>query len=68
MSGVFDSRKDSLSTKFEQRLRIFIKLSFRELCHSKLSGLNTFDNMAISLNRLKNRRVGCEFMRQQSLK
>ena len=47
MSGVFDSRKDLQSTKFEQRLQIFVKLSFRELCRSKLSGLNTFDNMAI---------------------
>ena len=29
MSGEFDSRKDSQSTKFEQRPRIFVKLSFR---------------------------------------
>ena len=35
MSGEFDSRKDSQSTKFERRPRIFIKLSFRELCDSK---------------------------------
>ena len=47
MSGEFDSRKDSQSTKFEQRSQIFVKLSFRELCDSKLSGLHTFDNMAI---------------------
>ena len=47
MSGEFDSRKDSQSTKFEQRPQIFIKLSFRELCDSKLSGLHAFDNMAI---------------------
>ena len=47
MSGEFDSRKDSQSTKFERRRRIFVKLSFRELCDSKLSGLHPFDNMAI---------------------
>ena len=47
MSGEFDSRKDSQSTKFEPRPQIFIKLSFRELCESKLSGLLAFDNMAI---------------------
>ena len=47
MSGEIDSRKDSQSTKFEQKPQIFVKLSFRELCDSKLSGLHAFDNMAI---------------------
>ena len=47
MSGEFDSRKDSQSTKFEQRPQIFVKLSFRELWDSKLSGLHPFDNMTI---------------------
>ena len=47
ISGEFDSRKDSQSTKFKRRPRLFIKLSFRELCDSKLSGLHAFDNMAI---------------------
>ena len=47
MSEEFDSRKDSQSIKFKQRPQILIKLSFRELCDSKLSGLRTFDNMAI---------------------
>ena len=47
MSGEFDSRKDSQSTKFERRPQIFVKLSFRELCDSKLSGLHAFDNMVI---------------------
>ena len=47
ISGEFDSRKDSQSTKFEQRPQIFVKLSFRELCDSKLSALHAFDNMAI---------------------
>ena len=47
MSGEFDSRKDSQSTKFEQRPQIFVKLSFRELRDSKLSGLHAFDNIAI---------------------
>ena len=47
MSGDFDSRKDSQSTKFERRPRIFAKLSFRELCDSKLSGLYAFDDVVI---------------------
>ena len=47
MSRKFDSRKDSQSTKFEQRLQIFVKLSFREFCDSKLSGLHVSDNKAI---------------------
>ena len=47
MSGQFDSRKDSHSTKFERRPQIFIKIIFRELCESKLSDLHAFDNMAI---------------------
>ena len=33
--------------KFKERPRIFIKLSFRELCDPKLSGLHAFDNMVI---------------------
>ena len=49
MSGEFDSRKDSHSTKFEQRPRILVKVSFRELCDSKLSGLHAFDNMAMNI-------------------
>ena len=47
MSGEFDSRKDSQRTKFERRPRIIVKLSFRELCDSKLSGLHPFDDMAL---------------------
>ena len=47
ISEEFDSRKDSQSTKFEPRPQIFIKLSFRELCDSKLSRLHPFDNTAI---------------------
>ena len=47
ISGEFDSRKDSHSTKLERRPQIFVKLSFRELCGSKLSGLHPFDNKAI---------------------
>ena len=50
MSGEFDSKKDSHPTKFEQRPRILIELSFRELCDSTLSGLRAFDNMVISLS------------------
>ena len=48
MLGEFDSRKDSNSTKLEQRPQIFVKLSCRKLCGSKLSGLHPFDNMAIT--------------------
>ena len=47
MPGEFVSTKDSQLTKFEQRPQIFIKLSFRELCVSKLSGLYAFVNMTI---------------------
>ena len=47
MSGEFDSRKDSHSTKLEQRPQIFVELSFRELCGSMLSGLHPSDSMAI---------------------
>ena len=47
MSEEFDSRKDLQSTKFERRPQIFVKLSFRELHDSKLSGLHAFDSMAI---------------------
>ena len=47
MSGEFDSSKDAHSTKLEWRPQIFVKVSFRELCGSKLSGLNPSDNMAI---------------------
>ena len=47
MSREFDSRKYSHSTKSEQRSQIFVKLDFRELCESKLSDLQPFDNMAM---------------------
>ena len=47
MSGEFDSKKDSQSTKCDSRPQIFVKLNFRELYDSKLSGLHPFDNMAI---------------------
>ena len=53
-SGEFDSRKDSHSTKLEQRPRIFVKLSCSKLHGSKLSDLVPFDNMAI-IHRVKNR-------------
>ena len=49
MSEELDSRKDSHSTKFEQRSHIFANLSFRELCNSQSSSLHPFDNMAIIL-------------------
>ena len=39
--------KDSHSAKLEGRPQIFVKLSFRELCGSKISGLHHFDNMSI---------------------
>ena len=43
MSRKSDLRKDSQSTKFEGMPQIFVKLSFRELGDSKLSGLHPFD-------------------------
>ena len=45
MSREFDSRKDSQSKKIKRRPQIFLKLSFRELYDSKLSGLHDFHNM-----------------------
>ena len=52
MSREFGSRKDLQLTEFEQRPQIFVKLSFRELYDSKLSGLHPFDNVAI-IHRVK---------------
>ena len=43
MPGEIDSRK---LKQLKQRPQILVKLSFRELYGSKLSGLCTFDNMA----------------------
>ena len=54
MSGEFDSRKDSHSTKFKRRPRIFLKINFWQLCHSNLSCLHPFDNMTI-IHWVKNR-------------
>ena len=54
MSEEFDSRKDSHSTKSEQRPVIFVKLSFKELCYSKSSGFYPFDNM-VMIHWVKNR-------------
>ena len=54
MSREFDSGKDSHSTKFKRRPKTFVKLSFRELCDSKKSGLDPFDKMAI-IHYIKNR-------------
>ena len=47
ISGDFVLSKDSKSTNFNQRPQIFVKLNFRELSYSKLSGLHLFDNTAI---------------------
>ena len=47
MPEEFDSRKDLHSTKFDRSPQIFAKLSFRELCESKLSALHPFDSMAM---------------------
>ena len=46
MSGEFDSRKYSHSTKLERRPQIFVKAKFREFCGSKLADLHPFDNIA----------------------
>ena len=44
---------------------MFVKLNFGELCDSKLSGLRSFDNMAISMSQkeVKVGKTGCEFKR-----
>ena len=47
MLGELDSKKGSHSTKLEPGPQIIVKLSFRELCGSRLSGLYPFDNMTI---------------------
>ena len=49
-----DVKSDSHSIKLEQRTQIFVKLSFRELCGSKLPGLHPFDNLVI-IQWVKNR-------------
>ena len=46
MSGEFDLH----SKKFKRRLRILVKLSFRDLYDSNLSRLRPFDNTAVSLS------------------
>ena len=55
MSGEFDSRKDSHPVKLEQRLGIWVKLSFRELNDPKVSELRSFDNMDILLSHKRDR-------------
>ena len=52
--------------KLEQRLQILVKLSFRELFDSMLSGLCSFD-MVFSLSQKRGiiTKTGCEFMRHQ---
>ena len=47
MSGEFDSRKFSHSVKLKGRPQIFVKLSFKELYDSKVSGLHSFDNIVM---------------------
>ena len=47
MSGELDSREDSHLIKLGGKPQIFVKLSFRELCGSKLFGLHPFDNMTM---------------------
>ena len=68
MSGEFDSRRDLQSANFKRRPQMLVKLSFRELCDSKLFGLHSFDTKAISLSlkKVKTTKVDCEFMRNQS--
>ena len=46
MSRVLFKERFTL-TKLEQRRQIFVKLSFRELCTSKLSGSHSLDIMNI---------------------
>ena len=56
MSGEFDARKDSQSTKFDRRPQIFIKLKFRELCaiqSYQVGMLLKIVNNSLHLNSLK---------------
>ena len=53
MSGEFDSRKDSQSTKLKQRPQIFVKLTFTGLYDSKLHGLQLYGHNSLSLKRFK---------------
>ena len=50
ISGEFSLGNKLHPTKLERRSRILVKLSFRELRDSKLSGLFTFDNMETSMS------------------
>ena len=47
ISGKFYSRKDSQSTKLEQRSGITVQLSFGEFCDSKLHLFRTFGYVGI---------------------
>ena len=47
MPGEFDSKKVLHLAKFKQKPQIYVKLSFREVCDSKLSSLHPFGNMTI---------------------
>ena len=63
MLGEVDLRKDSRSIKFKWRPQIFVKLSFRDLSNSKLSGLHPSDKTTIIhwvKNRIKKRKIGCD--------
>ena len=44
---ILDEIESKRDEEDERSLWIFVKLSFSELCNSKLSGLHAFDNMAI---------------------
>ena len=48
MSAELDSTKDSHLPKFERKHQILVKLSYRDSCNSKLSGLRPVGNMALS--------------------
>ena len=66
ISRNFDLSKDAYPMKLEQGLQILVKLNFRELFDSKLSGLCSFD-MVFSLSQKRgiNTKTGCQFMRHQ---
>ena len=46
----FHKVKDSHPKKLERRPRTFVQVSFRKLCGSKLTGLCTFDDVALWLS------------------
>ena len=61
MSGEFDSKKDSHSTKFEQRPQIFLKLSFRRFQNYLVYILLIIPNFRVSTAILNITDISCKW-------